>query len=69
MFELSKKVFEITSVVHGYRVYKDIFWEAKISSELPCSPEPDNHEHCYAMAILQLFQISQHSFIKSLSST
>ena len=42
--------FAITSVVHGYHVYKDI-WEAEISSELPCSPEPDNHKDCYAVVV------------------
>ena len=55
-----KIAFTITSIVHGYHVYKDI-WEAEITSELPCwpelsQPEPNNHEHYCAMVILQLFQ-------------
>ena len=42
MFELSKMLFEITFILSGYHVYKDI-WGVKISSELPfyVLPEPD----------------------------
>ena len=47
-------MFEIILVVQGYRVCKDI-WEVEISSELPCSPEPDNHEDRHTVAILRLF--------------
>ena len=44
--------FVITSVVRGYHIHQDI-WEAEINSELPCSPEPDNREDRYAVAIMK----------------
>ena len=47
-------MFEIIFLVRGYRVCKDI-WEVQISTELPCSPEPDNREDRHTVAILQLF--------------
>ena len=43
--------FAITSVVRVYHAYKDI-WDAEIDSELPCSPEPDNREDRYAVAVM-----------------
>ena len=46
--------FEITSVVHGYYVYKDI-WEVEISLKLPCLPETDNHEDRHAAAMFRLY--------------
>ena len=60
--------FEITSVVHGYYVYKDI-WEVEISLKLPCLPETDNHEDGHAVAMFRLYQSSWHSFFSSLSSS
>ena len=44
--------FAITSVVCGYHAYKDI-WDAEIDSELPCSPEPNNREDRYAVAVMK----------------
>ena len=43
--------FVITSVVRGYHICKDI-WEAEINSELPCLPQPDNRQDCYAVAVM-----------------
>ena len=43
--------FVITSVVRGYHIYKDI-WEAEINSKLPCSPQPDNRQDRYAVAVM-----------------
>ena len=43
--------FAITSVVHNYHAYKDI-WDAEIDSELPCLPEQDNREDCYATNVV-----------------
>ena len=51
MSKLLKKLFEITFIVHGYLVYKDI-WEVENSLELSCLPEPDNHKDHHATAIL-----------------
>ena len=51
MFEIFVKVLlEITFVVCGCHVYKDLL-EAEISLELPCLPELDNYEDHYAKAI------------------
>ena len=48
MFKLPNMLFEITFIVHGYLVYKDI-WEVE---KLSCLPEPDNHKDHHATAIL-----------------
>ena len=55
--QIIKMSFEITFLLYGYRVYKDI-WKVEISSKLPCLSETDNHKDCNAAAILQLFQSS-----------
>ena len=55
MFESLKMSLEITIIVHGYHVYKDI-WEVEISSEFPFYlSQMHGHEDYQATAILQLF--------------
>ena len=39
--------------------YKDI-WDAEIDSELPCFPEPDNREDCYAVAVMNSVDVVDH---------
>ena len=50
MLEISKVLFEITFVVHGYHVYKGIF-EVEINTELHCLPESDNRKDHHARVI------------------
>ena len=41
MFKISKQLFEITFIVRGYHVYKNIF-DVEINSVLHCSPKPSS---------------------------
>ena len=66
--QIIKMSFEITFVVCGYHVYKDI-WKVEIISKLSCLSETDYQKDYHAAAILQLFQRSWHRFINSLSSS
>ena len=66
--KIIKMSFEITFVVRGYHVYKDI-WKVEIISKLSCLSETDYQKDYHAAAILQLFQRSWHRFINSLSSS
>jgi len=56
----SKMAFSIKFVVCGYHEYQHI-WVAKIKSELPCYPEPDNDEDRYAVAIMDGTNVVGHT--------
>ena len=49
--QVTKMMFEIDSVVRGYHVYKNV-WDTHIGTELPCIPESNNPEDCYAVAVM-----------------
>ena len=63
--QIIKMSFEITFIVRGCDVYKDI-WKVEIISKLACLSETEYQKDYHVAAILQLFQRSWHRFINSL---
>ena len=66
MFNLSKILFEITFIVCGYLVYKDI-WVVQISSELPCLPEPDNRKIIMPQQSFDFFEAADTASLAALA--
>ena len=70
-YQLKMNFFTVTSAIHGYQVYKDI-WDtvADINEELHCERETDNPRDSFAVAVKKvdtiISHIPRHTYIQHL---